>query len=979
MTIQRQLAHAGRDSAGVRASLPPPVWGESDSPRDRGAGGALRSLPRILGCLVLLWLFGAGTARGDNVIYTNTWVDFVSAASTYLGQPVPAGAYIAIFDPQGVQCGEYTVTTAGQFPVTPCYGDDSTTPGVDEGAAAGDVLTFKINGRIAKTEVVAIDGSPAPADTIVTWSHILWQLNLHALYDAQVDLQSSANPAVFGQTVTFTATVTAIPPEAGTPSGMATFKDGATVLDTGTLSGGVATFATSALAVGTHTITAEYGGNGDFNAGTGSLAPDQVVDKADTTTSVTSSANPSAFGQAVTFTAFVNVVPPGTGAASGTVLFLDGATAIGSGALSGGVATFTTAWLAVGTHSITAGYVGDGSFNSSASAPALQQVVSEADTVIAVTSSPYPSVYGQAVTFTATVTAVPPGAGTPSGTITFRDGATVLGTVPLSGGVATLTTSTLAAGMHPIIAQYSGDGSYSPSSAALVGGQKVRRADTEITVASSVNPSVHGQALTFTAVVNAVPPGVGTPPGTVTFWDGATLLGSGTLSGGVATFVTSALAVGMHPIFAVYPGDGNFTPAGAALPGGQIVDKADTATALTSAPNPSQLGESVTFTAAVTVLAPGAGDPSGTVTFKDGATVLGTATLSGGVATFATSSLAVGSHTITAEYTGDGSFNGGVSPAVIQVVGTQTVFGWVFDDVNGDGWRQDSEQTGFAGLWIALKQNGVAVASTRSVGPDGWFIFTGMAPGWYDLEVTPPATYIPTSPTVVRIEVSIWQEKIVNFGVQVVSPTPTATPSPTETATATATPTATPTALPTHTTTPTPTSTPSPSAIATSTATATSTPTATSTATRSATASPTGTPTATASATASPTETPTVTPTPTPVESTIEGLVWEDQDRDGQRDAGEPGIAGLVITLRPGTTQWLGVARERTTLTDAAGRYRFTDVVPGVYIIQAEDPARYWPTTAASVTIISAPHQTLEVNFGFYRAPVARYLPVMLK
>ncbi len=124
---------------------------------------------------------------------------------------------------------------------------------------------------------------------------------------------------------------------------------------------------------------------------------------------------------------------------------------------------------------------------------------------------------------------------------------------------------------------------------------------------------------------------------------------------------------------------------------------------------------------------------------------------------------------------------------------------------------------------------------------------------------------------------------------------------------------------------------------------------------------------------------PTVTPTLTPAESTIEGRVWEDQDRDGQQDPDEPGIAELAITLKPWSVGWLRLDEGRTTTTDAAGRYWFEDVVPGSYVIQAEDPARYWPTTSVTVQLVAALHQIMEVSFGFYRAPVARYLPVMLK
>ena len=82
------------------------------------------------------------------------------------------------------------------------------------------------------------------------------------------------------------------------------------------------------------------------------------------------------------------------------------------------------------------------------------------------------------------------------------------------------------------------------------------------------------------------------------------------------------------------------------------------------------------------------------------------------------------------------------------------------------------------------------------------------------------------------------------------------------------------------------------------------------------------------------------------------------------------------MTLRPATAQLLGMKTEQTT-TDATGYYQFTDVVPGAYIIQVEAPARYWPITSARVAIKPALHQTLEVNFGIFRAPVVRFLPVI--
>jgi hypothetical protein len=119
-----------------------------------------------------------------------------------------------------------------------------------------------------------------------------------------------------------------------------------------------------------------YGGDTNFNTSTSSTLS-QVVNKASTTTTVTSSANPSVYGQSVMFTATVAAVSPGAGTPTGTVTFKDGSTVLGTGTLSGGVATYTTSTLALGTHSITVVYGGDTNFASSTSG-ALSQVVNQA-------------------------------------------------------------------------------------------------------------------------------------------------------------------------------------------------------------------------------------------------------------------------------------------------------------------------------------------------------------------------------------------------------------------------------------------------------------------------------------------------------------------------------------------------------------------------------------------------------------------------
>jgi len=165
-------------------------------------------------------------------------------------------------------------------------------------------------------------------------------------------------------------------------------------------------------------------------------------------------------------------------------------------------------------------------------------------------SSLNPSNFGQSVMFTATVSS---GSGTPTGTVTFNDGTTALGTVALSGGQAQLSTSTLSAGTHSITATYSGTSTFSTSrSATLSQSVTAAKATTTTTLASSLNPSVSGQSVTFTA--NVTP---STATGTATFYDNGVSIGSATLSSGTAKLSISTLSVGTHPITVTYNGDSN--------------------------------------------------------------------------------------------------------------------------------------------------------------------------------------------------------------------------------------------------------------------------------------------------------------------------------------------------------------------------------------------------------------------------------------
>jgi phospholipase C len=185
-----------------------------------------------------------------------------------------------------------------------------------------------------------------------------------------------------------------------------------------------------------------------------------VVSQAPSTVALTSSLNPSTYGQAVTLTATVSAASGPTG----YVIFKNGTESLGGVALVGGVASLTTSTLGVGTLSITAVYPGTPFFAGSTS-PTLTQVVAQADSTVALVSSLNPSTYGQAVTLTATVSSA---SGTPAGYVTFSAGNTWLGNVTLAGGVANFTTTTLAAGTLPITAVYPGTANFSAGSASMM-------------------------------------------------------------------------------------------------------------------------------------------------------------------------------------------------------------------------------------------------------------------------------------------------------------------------------------------------------------------------------------------------------------------------------------------------------------------------------------------------------------------------------
>ena len=184
-------------------------------------------------------------------------------------------------------------------------------------------------------------------------------------------------------------------------------------------------------------------------------------------TTLTSSLNPSTYGQKVTWTA--KVTSSGSVMPTGTVRFkwqyFTETFTIGSATLnSSGVATLTKSNLNADTYPLIAVYGGDAN-NPPSTSSVLNQVVLETTSTAALTSSPNPSTPGQAVTFTAKISSPTV---IPTGPVTFTSGKTVLGTAQLSGGKANLVVSSLPVGSTKVTVTYYGNSNIAKSSASVI-------------------------------------------------------------------------------------------------------------------------------------------------------------------------------------------------------------------------------------------------------------------------------------------------------------------------------------------------------------------------------------------------------------------------------------------------------------------------------------------------------------------------------
>ncbi|HEY4328784.1 MAG TPA: Ig-like domain repeat protein, partial [Phycisphaerae bacterium] len=324
-----------------------------------------------------------------------------------------------------------------------------------------------------------------------------------------------------------------------------------------------------------------------------------------------------------------------------------------------GVAKFHLTGVTPGTHTAQINYPGDANHDAGTS-PTFTLVVNTASTTTTLVPSATTLASGQALTLTANIaTSTAPGTDR-TGTVTFMDGATVLGSMNVTSNSAAWTIATPTLGHHSYKAVYNGDGNFKTSTSSS---HSITVNKDNITVALTApdGPFVPGETFNLTADVTVDAPGFGAPTGNIIFKDGSTVLGTIALASGEAVLNTSLLKVGNHTITASYVGDAN-SNAKTSPSLARVVDKAATTSVVTSPSASVPAGTNVTFTAVVSANSPAVLVPTGKVVFKDGVTTLATVTLAAGQAVFTTlTPLSAGDHSITATYLGDGSDDAGVS------------------------------------------------------------------------------------------------------------------------------------------------------------------------------------------------------------------------------------------------------------------------------------------------------------------------------
>ena len=497
-----------------------------------------------------------------------------------------------------------------------------------------------------------------------------------------ITISYTPNLPVAGQTITLNATMTGAG-SGPTPTGSVTFYDGSTVLNSADVAANGTVTETGIVPNTTiHTITATYNGDANYNPVTTSGSSVAGGSTA-TSTSLTPSAVTVSGGQA--FTLAIAVTPKtliNNTQPTGLVQILDNSAVIGTApALASGATSYTLSFPTAGANSLTAYYPGDANYASSTSA-ATVITVSSASTVavLASTISAATAKAGSSVNVTATVTL--PG-GTPTGLVTATilttgTSSSVSGTlsanVGMTGASTTIPLTVPAAGSYQIVVGCPATDAFTCNAVDLsltsTGSTTLIATTTTLSLAPAT--PLAGQPFALTAMVTPATTGAAAVSGTVLFFNGATQIGSGTISGGTATTTVTLASVKNASFAAVYSGDTNYLPS-TSTPS-SVSSTIVPATVTVSASGATGLaGTNVTLTAQVSGATTSGTAPTGKVSFYVDGTVpalLGTATLTAGtggkpsIAQLNTEGIPAGTQTIYAVYSGDMNFATGVSASI---------------------------------------------------------------------------------------------------------------------------------------------------------------------------------------------------------------------------------------------------------------------------------------------------------------------------
>ncbi len=354
----------------------------------------------------------------------------------------------------------------------------------------------------------------------------------------------------------------------------------------------------------------------------------------------------------------------GNGTPTGSISFTDNGAALATQGLVNGTTNLTYIGAVAGTHNIIATYAPTGFFATSSAT--CSEVVNALPTTSTLAVAPTTSTYGSPIILTATVTpSTPPGPSTPTGVVTFYNGATVIGTGTLAGGVATLGLGSLpggslAGGSYNLTCTYGGNSIYAMSNCNSVP-VTVNAAPSSLTLSSSANPAIYSSFVTFTIRLTATGQSAGAGNTIQLSIDGQ-VIDLTTDATGSATYTIDTLVPNSYPIVASFTGTNNLQASSASLT--EVVTAAPTSTVLTAAPNPGDLNQPVTLTATVSSPSNSTLIGSGNVAFYDGTTLLGSAPveahtpmITGSVTASLTVSFStLGIHNLTAVYAGDADY-----------------------------------------------------------------------------------------------------------------------------------------------------------------------------------------------------------------------------------------------------------------------------------------------------------------------------------